>query len=245
MDSTSAFELARTDAIGQAALAANGELTATELLDAAIVRVEATRGLNAVITDLFDRGRSQAAALDRPGAAHRAGRSAGGRAVPAQGSGSRPRWAPRKPWAHGRYATMSQRNPPWTVEQVSGCRTRRLRQDQHPRVGQPLHHRAVAVRRHGEPVVPDRHPGGSSGGSAAAVAAGVVPAASGGDGTGSIRVPGLKVLRRRRSQTAARAVVLLPDGGHGLEGLVNESRPHPHRARLRGSAGRHRGNRTR
>ena len=69
MDSAQAFELADVDAIGQAALVAAGEVSATELLDAALIRLEAARELNAVITDLFERGRAQAAELDASGRA--------------------------------------------------------------------------------------------------------------------------------------------------------------------------------
>jgi amidase len=67
MDATDAFALADLDAIAQAGLVAAGELSAAELLEAAIVRLEAARQLNAVIADLFDRGRQQAAALDASG----------------------------------------------------------------------------------------------------------------------------------------------------------------------------------
>ena len=71
------------------------------------------------------------------------------------------------------------------------------------------------------PWSPDVTPGGSSGGSAAAVAAGVVPAASGGDGTGSIRVPasccGLVGLKPRRARTS-----FGPGAGQLLEGLAVE-----------------------
>ena len=64
---------------------------------------------------------------------------------------------------------------------------------------------------------PGRITGGSSGGSAAAVAAGLVPAATGSDGGGSIRIPaaccGLVGLKAQRDR-----VPMAPDSGH-WEGL--------------------------
>src|SRR5262245_44336760 len=67
MDATDALALGDLDAIAQAGLVASGEVSATELLEAAIMRLERARELNAVITDLFDRGRQQASALDASG----------------------------------------------------------------------------------------------------------------------------------------------------------------------------------
>jgi len=213
MNTTDAFALADFDAIGQGQLVASGELTATELLEAAIVRLEATRHLNAVIADLFDRGRQQAATLTASGPLAGVpfllkdlGASLAG-APEAMGSRAlRTHVAAESAWIVDRYlaaglVVFGKTNTP---EWGNHCTTE-------PSLFGPTVN----------PWSPSITPGGSSGGSAAAVAAGVVPAASGGDGTGSIRVPasccGLVGLKPRRGRTS-----FAPGAGHGLEGLVNE-----------------------
>lgn len=220
VDNNSAFDLAGVDAIGQAQLIASGELTATELLDAALIRLSAARGLNAVVHELFDRGREQAAALDASGRLRSgdAGPVAGvpfllkdlgaalGGAPESMGSRAlRTRIAPQNAWIVDRYlandlVVFGKTNTP---EWGNHCTTE-------PSLFGPTVN----------PWSPDVTPGGSSGGSAAAVAAGVVPAASGGDGTGSIRVPasccGLVGLKPRRARTS------FAPAGHLLEGLAVE-----------------------
>jgi amidase len=213
MNTTDAFALADLDAIAQAELVAAGELSATELLEAAIMRLEATRSLNAVIADLFDRGRQQAATLAASGPLAGVpfllkdlGASLAG-AHEAMGSRAlRTHVAAESAWIVDRYlaaglVVFGKTNTP---EWGNHCTTE-------PSLFGPTVN----------PWSPSITPGGSSGGSAAAVAAGVVPAASGGDGTGSIRVPasccGLVGLKPRRGRTS-----FAPGAGHGLEGLVNE-----------------------
>jgi amidase len=174
-------DLATLDLIGHAELVRRGEATALELLDAAIARIEAARELNAVICDLFDRAREQAAGPLGDGPLAGApfllkdlgGTLAG---VPERmGSVALRDHVPRETSVVvGRYlaAGLVVAGKTNTPEWGNHCTTEPVL------FGPTINPRA-----------PGRSPGGSSGGSAAAVAAGLVPAASGGDGTGSIRVP--------------------------------------------------------
>jgi amidase len=201
------------DLIGHAELIRAREATALELLDAAIARIEAARELNAVICDLFDRAREQATARLPDGPLAGApfllkdlGESLAG--VPERmGSvalrnhvSSATSVVVQRYLAAGLLVAGKTNTPEWG----NHCTT------------EPVLFGATV-----NPRAPERSPGGSSGGSAAAVAAGLVPAASGGDGTGSIRVPaaacgviGLKTTRARKT--------MAPDAGHGLEGLLIE-----------------------
>ncbi|MET0698550.1 MAG: amidase family protein [Mycobacterium sp.] len=220
MDSNFAFELAGVDAIGQGSLIASGEVSATELLDAAITRLEAARSLNAVICDLFERGREQAAALDTSGVLR------GGGVGPLAGVpfllkdlGASLAGAPE---AMGSRALRTH-----VATETSGIITKYLAaglvvfgKTNTPEWGNHCTTEPSLFGPTVNPWSPMITPGGSSGGSAAAVAAGIVPAASGGDGTGSIRVPasccGLVGLKPRRARTS-----FAPSAGHGMEGLVN------------------------
>ncbi|MCI4675756.1 amidase [Candidatus Mycolicibacterium alkanivorans] len=220
MDATLAAELADTDAIGQAELAAAGELSATELLEAAILRLEAARGLNAVITDLFDRGRERAAAIDASGVV-RAGSAGPLAAVPflLKDLGASLAGAPEAMGSRALRTHVAQHNA-WIVDCYLDAGLVVFGKTNTPEWGNHCTTEPSLFGRTVNPWSPLITPGGSSGGSAAAVAAGVVPAASGGDGTGSIRVPaaccGLVGLKPRRARTS-----FAPDG-HLLEGLAVE-----------------------
>ncbi|AFM17645.1 amidase, Asp-tRNAAsn/Glu-tRNAGln amidotransferase A subunit [Mycolicibacterium chubuense NBB4] len=221
MDSSTAFELAGTDAVGQAAMAASGQVSAQELLEAAIVRLEAARDLNAVITDLFDRAGAQAAALDASGVLRNgtAGPLAG---VPflLKDLGASLAGAPEAMGSRALRTHVAEESA-WIVERYLGAGLVLFGKTNTPEWGNHCTTEPSLFGPTANPWSPSVTPGGSSGGSAAAVAAGIVPAASGGDGTGSIRVPasccGLVGLKPRRARTS-----FAPAAGHGLEGLVNE-----------------------
>jgi amidase len=212
MDSSQAFELAAVDAIGQAQLVATGELSAAELLEAAIIRLEAARDLNAVILDLFDRARVQAAELSASGPL--AGVPFLLKDLGASLGGTREAMGSRA------LRTYVAAETSWIVDQYLSAGLVVFGKTNTPEWGNHCTTEPSLFGPTVNPWSPSITPGGSSGGSAAAVAAGVVPAASGGDGTGSIRVPasccGLVGLKPRRGRSS-----FAPDAGHSLEGLVN------------------------
>ena len=107
----------------------------------------------------------------------------------------------------------------------------------------------------GNPWALERSAGGSSGGSAAALAARMVPAATGTDTAGSLRIPsalsGTSTIKPTRGLVSLRGVVPAgheprprgPDGAHarGLRaapGRAGGARPRPSRQRARGAAAR-------
>jgi amidase len=206
-------DLATLDLMGHAGLIRSGEATALELLDAAITRIEAARDLNAVICDLFDRARARAAAPLGQGPLAGAPFLLKDLGAPLEGVPERMGSVALRGHVSSRTSVVVARYE--TAGLLIAGKTNTPEWGNHCTT-EPLLFGATV-----NPRAPGRSPGGSSGGSAVAVAAGLVPAASGGDGTGSIRVPasccgviGLKPARGRKS--------FAPDGGHGLEGLVNE-----------------------
>jgi len=193
-------ELTWMDATAQAELVRRGEVSAAELAEAAISRVEAVNPkLDAVIRTRFDQALAEAAG-DLPDGPLRGvpillkdmGCTVEGE-VTAFGVGPMRDLA----WPVTSYLAETFR----AAGLVSLGRTNV------PEMGTTVTTEARSFRPARNPWDPGRSAGGSSGGSAAAVASGMVPAAHGSDGGGSIRIPasecglvGLKPTRGRVSQ---------------------------------------------
>jgi len=201
------------DATEQARLVRDGEVSAVELVDAAISRLEGAPELNVLVHAGFEAAR--AAAAGRYGEGPLAGvpfllKDLGEpQAVLPERMGSRA--------LRDHIATETA----WNVERYLAAGLILCGRTNTPEFG---NHCATEPSLFGptlNPWNPDVSPGGSSGGSAAAVAAGLVAAASGGDGTGSIRMPssccGLVGLKPRRGRSS-----FAPSAGHLLDGLVNK-----------------------
>jgi amidase len=207
-------DLSFLDAMAQAELVRSGEASPVELVDAAIVRIEKLNPqLNAVIHELFDRARTEAAgdlpdgpfrgvpfllkdfAAELEGTPFSEGTRLSGDYVSSHTQELTKRFQAAGLVICGKTNTPEFGILPTTEPQRFG-----------------------ATR---NPWDPTRTTGGSSGGSAAAVASGMVPVAHANDGGGSIRIPasccGLVGLKPSRARVTA-----APLYGDIMGGLVAE-----------------------
>jgi amidase len=201
------------DVTEQAELVRTGAVSALELVDAAIARLEGARELNVLVHDQFEAARDAAA---RPlGDGPLAGVPFLLKDLSEPQAGVPERMGSRALRDHVADETA------WTVERYLAAGLIICGRTNTPEFG---NHCATEPSLFGptlNPWNPDVSPGGSSGGSAAAVAARLIGAASGGDGTGSIRMPssccGLVGLKPRRGRSS-----FAPIAGQLLDGLVNK-----------------------
>jgi amidase len=210
-------ELAGLDGLGQAQLVVAGECSPSELVEAAIERIERVDPqLNAVIVRLFDRARAEAASPALPHGPFRG--------VPLLLKDLGCPVAGMTTWS----GTKFLRDRAWRAPEDSAL-ARRFRaagfvfvgKTNTPELGLSPTTEPATFGPTRNPWNPERIVGGSSGGSAAAVAAGLTPIAHAGDGGGSIRNPagacgvvGLKPSRGR--------VSLGPALGEAWAGFVTE-----------------------
>jgi len=194
-------ELARLDATATADLVRSGEMSALEIVDAAIARIEKLDPeLNAVILPLFEQAR-EAAAGNLPDGPFRG--------VPFLLKDLDVTWKGRP--FHGGMQVLKQAGyiatqSSYLVEKYLEAGLVVLGKTNTPELGLAVTTEPQSYGPSRNPWNPDHSTGGSSGGSAAAVACGMVPVAHAADGGGSIRIPasecglvGLKPSRGRLS----------------------------------------------
>lgn len=174
--------LGEDDATGLALRLSAGEVSAVELVEAAIARLERVDPqLNAIAYADFDRALERARSLDKPRGA------LGG--VPALAKETIP--------VKGMPMAMGSKAMPAHAQAKDGDFTRQLLDTgivllgttQMPEFGWTASTERVGGDVTRNPWNPEYSAGGSSGGSAALVAAGAIPIAHGNDGGGSIRIP--------------------------------------------------------
>ncbi|MBJ20931.1 MAG: amidase [bacterium] len=205
------------DATAQAGLIASGQSSASELVEAAIERIEGVNPeINAVVTELFDHARAEAASSALPDGPFRGvplllkdlGCHVAG--IPVYGG---TRFLRDRAWVAPTDSVLAKRFRAAGFIFVGKTNT--------PELGLSPTTEPDTFGPTRNPWNPDRIVGGSSGGSAAAVAAGLTPLAHAGDGGGSIRNPagacGLVGLKPSRGRTS-----LGPGKGEGWAGCVTE-----------------------
>ena len=203
----------RKDLTEQAALVRDKQVSAVELVEAAIAGLESAPELNILVHEEFEEARKAAAGPLPDGPLAGVPFLLKDLAEPQAG----------KPERMGSRALRNHvaSETAWTVERYIAAGLIICGRTNTPEFG---NHCATEPFLSGPTLNPwnhERSPGGSSGGSAAAVAARLIGAASGGDGTGSIRMPssccGLVGLKPRRARCT-----LGPSAGQMLDGLVNK-----------------------
>ena len=205
-------EYADHDGLGLAALVAKGEVSAAELAEAAIERIERHNGvLNAVVYKAYDEARAAASGPLADGPFKGVPFLIKDLGVSVAG------W----PKTHGsRFAKdVVDAEDSGLVRRYRSSGAVLLGKTNTPEYGITGTTESAFLGPCRNPWNPDHIAGGSSGGSASAVAAGIVPLAHASDGLGSIRIPaaccglvGLKVTRDRNPN--------LPDGYDYAYGLV-------------------------
>jgi amidase len=209
------------DATDQAALVAKGDVTPSELLEAAIERIEQSNpSLNAVVIEWFEHARSVAADPGLPDGPFRG--------VPFLLKDLYTSFA-GQPLSNGNVALKDARK----IDTADTTLVARFKaaglviagRTNTPEMGSLPTTQPLAWGPTRNPWAHDRTPGGSSGGAAAAVAAGMVPFANASDGGGSIRIPasccglvGLKPSQGRITVGPARA-----EAGLGVELCVSRT----------------------
>lgn len=200
------------DARAQAGAVAAGAVSPTELVDAAIGRIEADNSrLNAVIFERFDRARTEAAGPLPDGPFRGVPLLIKDLHCPSTGD----------PACDGMRAARTA----GVIADHDSAVVRRFREagfvilgrTNVPELGTTITTEPLSFGPCRNPWDPARSTGGSSGGSAAGVAAGMVPVAHGSDGGGSIRIPasecGLVGLKPSRARVSSG-----PDTGEGWAG---------------------------
>jgi amidase len=214
MDDAMADELAALDATATAQLVRSGELSAAEVVDAAIARIEKLDPkLNAVIIPLFEQAR-EVAAGELPDGPFRG--------VPFLLKDLDVTFRGRP--FHGGMRVLKEagyvaKQTSHVVEKFLAAGLVVLGKTNTPELGLAVTTEPQSYGPSCNPWSPDYSTGGSSGGSAAAVASGMVPVAHAADGGGSIRIPasecGLVGLKPSRGR-----VSLGPEYGEYWAGFV-------------------------
>ncbi len=213
-------EYVQHDATSLANLVRQGEVSPSELLDAALARADDTRELNAIVCRLDDTARAQARKpvdarapfcgvpflvkdlfQDIAGVPTSSGSKSMARRPAPEDSDVVRRWREAGLLIFGKTNT-----PEFGARNVT-----------EPALWGPARN----------PWDRNRTPGGSSGGSAAAVAAGVVPVAGANDGGGSIRIPaaacGLFGLKAGRGRISMGPLMAEGMNGAAVQGVVSRS----------------------